>query len=155
MDDNGLIMFRGSSFHTIDAKGRLIIPARFRDVIRAGGESRVMLSRMDGCLVGYPLDAWRNIENRLLALAQKSDSMRRFRRVFIGGAFECTCDKQERILIPPLLREYADLQKDVVLVGVLDHFEVWSRDKWEQENQNLAADLKQEEVRNEIASLGL
>lgn len=155
MDDNGLIMFRGSSFHTIDAKGRLIIPARFRDVIRAGGESRVMLSRMDGCLVGYPFAEWHRIESRILSLAQKSDSMRRFRRVFIGGAFECTCDKQERILIPPLLREYADLQKDVVLVGVLDHFEVWSRDKWEQENQNLAADLKQEEVRNEIASLGL
>lgn len=155
MDDNGLIMFRGSSFHTIDAKGRLIIPARFRDVIRAGGESRLMLSRMDGCLVGYAFAEWHKIESRILSMAQKSDSMRRFRRVFIGGAFECACDKQERILIPPLLREYADLQKDVVLVGVLDHFEVWSRDKWEQENQNLAADLKQEEVRNEIASLGL
>jgi len=148
-------MFRGSSFHTIDAKGRLIIPARFRDVIRAGGESRLMLSRMDGCLVGYAFAEWHKIESRILSMAQKSDSMRRFRRVFIGGAFECACDKQERILIPPLLREYADLQKDVVLVGVLDHFEVWSRDKWEQENQNLAADLKQEEVRNEIASLGL
>ncbi|MDJ0855919.1 MAG: division/cell wall cluster transcriptional repressor MraZ, partial [Desulfobacterales bacterium] len=83
------------------------------------------------------------------------DSMRRFRRVFIGGAFDCACDKQERILIPPLLRDYAGLQKDVVLVGVLDHFEIWSREKWEQENLNLEEDLKQEEVRNDIASLGL
>ncbi len=148
-------MFRGSSFHTIDAKGRLIIPARFRDVIRADGGERVMLSRMDGCLVAYPLDEWRRIESRILQLAQKNDSMRRFRRVFIGGAFDCACDKQERILIPPLLRDYAGLQKDVVLVGVLDHFEIWSREKWEQENLNLEEDLKQEEVRNDIASLGL
>ncbi|MDJ0873752.1 MAG: division/cell wall cluster transcriptional repressor MraZ [Desulfobacterales bacterium] len=148
-------MFRGSSFHTIDAKGRLIIPARFRDVIRADGGERVMLSRMDGCVVVYVLEEWRRIETRILQLAQKNDNMRRFRRVFIGGAFDCTCDKQERILIPPLLREYAGLQKDVVLVGVLDHFEIWSREKWEHENQNLEKDLKQEEVRNEIASLGL
>jgi MraZ protein len=149
-------MFRGSSFHTIDVKGRLIIPARFRDVIRgADSGERIMLSRMDGCLVAYALEEWRRIEARILQLAQKSDSMRRFRRVFIGGAFDCACDKQERILIPPLLREYAGLQKDVVLVGVLDHFEVWSREKWELENLNLEKDLKQEEVRNEIASLGL
>jgi MraZ protein len=148
-------MFRGSSFHTMDSKGRVIIPARFRDLIRAGGGERIMLSRMDGCLVGYPLETWRGIEKRLLALAQKSDSMRRFRRVFIGGAFECGCDKQERILIPPTLREYAVLDKDIVLVGVLDHFEIWSRDTWEAENQALETDLKKEEVRNEIASLGL
>jgi MraZ protein len=148
-------MFRGSSFHTIDVKGRLIIPARFRDVIRADGGERVMLSRMDGCLVAYPLDEWRRIESRILQLAQKNDSMRRFRRVFIGGAFDCACDKQERILIPPLLRDYAGLQKDVVLVGVLDHFEIWSREKWEQENLNLEEDLQQEEVRKDIASLGL
>ncbi len=151
----GVSMFRGSSFHTIDAKGRLIIPARFRDVIRADGGERVMLSRMDGCLVAYPLDGWRRIESRILQLAQKNDSLRRFRRVFIGGAFDCACDKQERILIPPLLRDYAGLQKDVVLVGVLDHFEIWSRGKWEQENLNLEEDLKQEEVRKDIASLGL
>jgi MraZ protein len=148
-------MFRGSSFHTIDAKGRLIIPARFRDVIRADGGERLMVSRMDGCLVAYAIEQWRRIETRILQLAQKSESMRRFRRVFIGGASDCTCDKQERILIPPLLREYAGLQKDVVLVGVLDHFEIWSREMWEKENLNLEKDLKQEEVRNEIASLGL
>lgn len=148
-------MFRGSSFHTIDAKGRLIIPARFRGVIRADGGERIMLSRMDGCLVAYAFEEWRRIETRVLQLAQKSDSMRRFRRVFIGGASDCACDKQERILIPPLLRDYAGLQKDVVLVGVLDHFEIWSREKWEKENLNLEKDLKQEEVRNDIASLGL
>ena len=148
-------MFRGSSLHTIDAKGRLIIPSRFRDVIRAKGGERVMISQMDGCLVVYPFEEWRRIETRILEMAQKSEKMRRFRRVFIGGAFECTCDKQERILIPPLLREGAGLEKDVALVGVLDHFEIWSREAWEKEKLNLEKDLKLEEVRNDIASLGL
>ncbi|MBW2603156.1 MAG: division/cell wall cluster transcriptional repressor MraZ [Deltaproteobacteria bacterium] len=148
-------MFRGSSFHTIDSKGRIIIPARFRDVIKADGSYGVMLSRMDGALIAYTFDEWRKIENRILTLAEKSESMRRFRRVFIGGSFECLCDKQDRILIPQNLREYAEFEKDIVLVGVLDHFEIWSRDSWNRENMDLEKDMKKEDVRNEIAKLGL
>jgi MraZ protein len=148
-------MFRGSSFHTIDSKGRIIIPARFRDVIKADGSYGVMLSRMDGALIAYTYDEWRKIENRILSLAEKSESMRRFRRVFIGGSFECPCDKQDRILIPQNLREYAVFEKDIVLVGVLDHFEIWSRDSWNRENMDLEKDMKKEDVRNEIAKLGL
>ena len=148
-------MFRGSSFHTIDSKGRIIIPARFRDVIKADGSYGVMLSRMDGALIAYTYDEWRKIENRILSLAEKSESMRRFRRVFIGGSFDCPCDKQDRILIPQNLREYAEFEKDIVLVGVLDHFEIWSRDSWNQENMDLEKDMKKEDVRNEIAKLGL
>jgi len=148
-------MFRGSSFHTIDSKGRIIIPARFRDVIKADGSYGVMLSRMDGALIAYTYDEWRKIENRILSLAEKSESMRRFRRVFIGGSFECPCDKQDRILIPQNLREYAGFEKDIVIVGVLDHFEIWSRDNWNQENMHLEKDMKKEDVRNEIAKLGL
>ncbi len=148
-------MFRGSSYHTIDTKGRIIVPSRFRDGIREGGGDGIMVSRMDDCLVAYPYDEWNKIETRILSLAEKSENMRRFRRVFIGGAFECTIDKQERTLIPQPLRQYADLEKDIVLVGVLDHFEIWSRSKWEKENMELEDDLKKEEVRNEIARLGL
>ncbi len=148
-------MFRGSSFHTIDTKGRIIIPARFRDVIKADGSYGVMLSRMDGALIAYTYDEWRKIESRILSLAEKSESMRRFRRVFIGGSFECSCDKQDRILIPQNLREYAGFEKDIVLVGVLDHFEIWSRDSWNRENMDLEKDMKKEDVRNEIAKLGL
>ena len=148
-------MFRGSSFHTIDTKGRIIIPARFRDVIKADGADGVMVSRMDSCLVGYPFNEWRKIEAKILAMAEKSENMRRFRRVFIGGAFECNCDKQDRILIPPSLRQYAAFEKEIVLVGVLDHFEIWSRDNWDNENLTLEEDMKKEEVRNEIAKLGI
>jgi MraZ protein len=81
--------------------------------------------------------------------------MRRFRRVFIGGAHECTCDRQDRILIPPSLRQYANLNKDIVLVGVLDHFEIWSRENFENEELMLSNDLKNPEARNEIAKLGI
>ena len=148
-------MFRGSSFHTIDAKGRIIVPTRFRNIIKSDGSNGVMISRMDQGLVAYTFDEWRKIESRILALAEKSNNMRRFRRVFIGGAFECMCDKQDRILIPPTLRQYAELDREIVLVGVLDHFEIWSRENWEKENLNMEIDMKEEEVRNEIAKLGL
>ena len=148
-------MFRGSSFHTIDAKGRIIIPARFRDTIKTSENNGLMLSRMDSGLVAYTLPEWEKIEAKILFMAEKSDSMRRFRRVFIGGAFECSCDRQDRILVPPTLREYAALDRDIVIVGVLDHFEIWSRQNWDRENSFMENDMQKEEVRNEIARLGI
>ena len=114
-----------------------------------------MVSKMDKALVAYTQTDWLKIESRILTMAEKSESMRRFRRVFIGGAFECGSDKQDRILIPPTLREYALLAKEIVLVGVLDHFEIWSRENWENENISMEKDMQKEEVRNEIARLGL
>lgn len=149
------MLFRGSSFHTIDAKGRIIIPARFREIIRDDDKTGVMLSKMDKGLVAYTFAEWFKLEEKILSLAEKSDTMRRFRRVFIGTASECNCDKQDRILIPAPLRLYAGFNKEIVLVGVLDHFEIWSRDNWEQENAALERDLQKEAVRDEITKLGL
>jgi MraZ protein len=149
------MMFRGSSFHSIDPKGRIIVPARFREAIKAGGENAVMVSQLDGCLLAYPLEEWAEIEKRILAKKNKTETIRRFRRIFIGGAAYCACDKQERILIPPPLRQYAALEKDIVLVGVLDHFEIWSRENWDKEHLNLEEDMKKEAVGDEIAELGL
>jgi MraZ protein len=148
-------MFRGSSYHTVDEKGRFAIPARFRDVLRASGFDGIMVSRLDGCLMAYTLEEWGKIESRILNLAERSESMRRFRRVFIGEAASCPCDKQGRVLIPPTLRQYGELDRDIVMVGVLDHFEVWARKKWDQESIGLDDDMRQEEVRNQIAKLGL
>ena len=148
-------MFRGSSFHTIDVKGRIIVPKRFRDAISDREGHRLMVSRMDSSLVVYALREWEKIESKILSLAEKNDNMRRFRRVFIGGAFECVWDKQDRILVPPTLRGYAGLDKEIVLVGVLDHFEIWSRENWDKENATMEKDMKKEEVRNEIAKLGI
>ncbi len=148
-------MFRGTSFHTIDAKGRIIIPSRFREVVQESGEEHLMISRMDKSLFAYTFAEWGKIESKIMSLAEKSENMRRFRRVFVGGAFDCACDKQDRVLIPPILRQYAEIEKDIVLVGVLDHFEIWSREHWDDENATMETDMKKEEVRNEIAKLGL
>ena len=151
----GARILRGYSYHTIDPKGRIIVPARFRDSITASGTNALMISRMDRCVVAYTLPEWQKIENRILALVEKSETMRRFRRVFIGGSFECPCDRQSRILIPPSLRRYAAIDKEIVMVGVLDHVEIWSRENWDQENLTMDADMQKEDVRNEIARLGL
>ena len=148
-------MFRGTSHHNIDAKGRLIVPSRFRDSL--GDEATGMIiSKLDRSLVAYPYDEWDKIEKKILSLAEKSLAMRRFRRSFIGGAEDCPIDKQGRILIPQPLRNYAHLTKEVSLVGVLDHFEIWSREGLCEEERKLEEeDMKKEEVVQEIAKLGL
>jgi MraZ protein len=148
-------MFRGSSNHTLDGKGRIIVPTRFRELIAGDKGEAVMITRLDRCLFAYSLEAWARIEDRIVALSEVSENMRSFRRFFIGGAFECSCDKQGRVLVPQNLREYAGLEKDVVLVGALEHFEIWSLERWTQVDKNMEAALQEESVRNDIAKLGL
>ncbi len=148
-------MFRGSSNHTIDPKGRLIIPSRFRDRIKSNGGNGVMVTVMDSCLFAFPFDAWYELEDRIMSLPTTNAYMRRFRRVFIGEAAECKCDKQDRILVPPTLREYARLEKEIVLVGALRHFEIWSKALWDTEKTELEGDLLREELSTEIDNLGL
>ena len=148
--------FFGASDHTIDAKGRVIIPVRFRQVLESMGSEGVVVSRMDKTLFVYPYSRWNEVAEKINSQAEKSETMRRFRRFFIGNASDCPCDKQSRILIPPELRNYAMLEKDITLVGVTDHFEIWNREKWKSENAIMEEeDMKKEEVRNEIAKLGL
>ena len=148
-------MFRGASYHTIDEKGRIKVPSRFKEMIKGNGSDRIFISKLDKCLVVYPPLRWQEIESMILSAPETNESMRRFRRVFIGGAFECDCDKQDRVLIPPSLRQYAQIEKEIVLVGVLDHFEIWSQKNWETEDLTMEEDLKKEDVRNAIAKLGL
>lgn len=148
-------MFRGSSFHTIDPKGRIIIPARFRDVIKVSGVESIMITRMDNCLFAYTHDQWTILEQKILHLPEKSEAMRRFQRLFIGSAQDCKCDAQGRVLIPPFLKQYSGLEKEIVLVGVLARFEIWSRENWDRENGLMEKDMGDEQVRQEIAKLGL
>jgi MraZ protein len=148
-------MFRGSSNHTIDAKGRIIIPARFRNEIKSNGGNGVMITVMDDGLFAFPFDEWYRLENKIISLAETNADMRQFKRVFIGEASECNCDKQDRILIPPTLRQYAKLEKEIVLVGVLKHFEIWSREQWTDQKTELGSVMQKEELSKEIAKLGL
>jgi MraZ protein len=148
-------MFRGSSFHTIDPKGRIIIPTRFRDVIKAAGDNSIMITRLDRCLFAHTHDQWSKLEQKILHLPQKSEAMRRFQRVFIGAAQDCKCDAQGRVLIPPFLKQYSELEKEIVLVGVLERFEIWSRENWDRENGLMEKDMSDDQVRLEIAQLGL
>jgi MraZ protein len=148
-------MFRGSSFHTIDPKGRIVIPTRFRDVIQADGGPSIMITRMDHCLFAYTLAEWSKLEQKILDIQVKSETLRRFQRIFVGGAHDCKCDKQGRVLIPPTLKHYAQLEKEIVLVGVLDRFEIWSRQNWEREEGQMEQDLSDDDARLEVAQLGL
>ena len=120
-------MFMGEYSHTVDAKGRLIIPSKFREEL---GESFVVTRGMDGCLFIYSREAWEKFEQKLATLPLVSKEARAFTRFFVSGAANCELDRQGRILVPATLREYAGLTKDVILAGNLDRIEVWSKERW-------------------------
>lgn len=120
-------MFMGEYNHTIDAKGRLIIPAKFRELL---GTEFILTRGLDGCLFIYPVDEWKAFEQKLRALPLTNKNARTFSRFFVAGAAMCELDRQGRVLVPQTLREFAGLEKDVVLTGNLDRIEVWSKDKW-------------------------
>lgn len=120
-------MFMGEYSHTIDAKGRLIIPAKFREAL---GEEFILTKGLDGCLSIYPMNEWESFEEKLKALPLTDKNARAFLRFFVAGATACELDRQGRILVPSTLREFAGLEKEVVLTGNLTRIEVWSKQKW-------------------------
>lgn len=122
-------MFMGEYNHTIDTKGRLIIPAKFREVL---GDSFVVTKGLDGCLFGYDNTEWSAFEDKLKTLPLINKEARKFVRFFLAGAASVEVDKQGRILIPSVLREFAALDKEVVLAGVGGRIEIWSKDRWEE-----------------------
>ena len=121
----------GTYEHGLDAKGRVIIPAKLRDNL---GESFVVTLGLDGCLFAYPMDEWESFVNKLKELPGTKEA-RKLQRYFLAGAAPCEADKQGRVLIPANLREQAGLSKDVVFVGVLQKIEIWSKERW-QENDD-------------------
>ena len=120
-------MFMGEYNHSIDAKGRLIIPARFRELL---GEEFILTKGLDGCLSVYPMDEWKAFEEKLRALPLTNKNARTFTRFFVAGATNCELDRQGRVLVPQPLREFAGLEKEVVLTGNLNRIEIWSKEKW-------------------------
>ncbi|MFJ5963504.1 cell division/cell wall cluster transcriptional repressor MraZ [Bacillus pumilus] len=122
-------MFMGEYQHTIDTKGRMIIPAKFRDGL---GEQFVLTRGLDQCLFGYPMSEWKLIEEKLKALPLTKKDARAFTRFFFSGAVECELDKQGRINIASNLLQYAKLEKECVVIGVSNRIELWSKSIWEQ-----------------------
>lgn len=142
-------MFMGEYNHTIDAKGRLIVPAKFREIL---GDNFIVTKGLDGCLFVYPNDEWTRFEEKLKSLPLTNKNARQFTRFFLAGAAVCEVDKQGRILLPQVLREFASLEKDVVLVGVASRIEIWSRERWDESMNTYDGDM--DEVAENMESLG-
>jgi MraZ protein len=123
-------MFMGEYNHSIDAKGRIIVPAKFREEL---GEEFVVTLGLDGCLFLYPNAEWEEFVIQLKQLPGNRQA-RQLQRYFLAGAVNCEVDKQGRILIPAKLREHAKLEKEVVFVGVLGKIEIWSKEQWDSNN---------------------
>ncbi|MCA1215771.1 MULTISPECIES: division/cell wall cluster transcriptional repressor MraZ [Bacillus amyloliquefaciens group] len=122
-------MFMGEYRHTVDAKGRMIVPAKFREGL---GEQFVLTRGLDQCLFGYPMNEWKLIEEKLKALPLTKKDARAFTRFFFSGATECELDKQGRVNIASSLMNYAKLEKECVVIGVSNRIELWSKVIWEQ-----------------------
>ena len=120
-------MFMGEFQHNIDSKGRIIVPAKFREGL---GESFVLTRGLDNCLFAYPQEEWRILEEKLKKLPLTKKDARAFTRFFFSGAVECDIDKQGRINIPSPLRKYADLDKECIVIGVSNRIELWAKEKW-------------------------
>ncbi|WP_053219770.1 division/cell wall cluster transcriptional repressor MraZ [Virgibacillus senegalensis] len=121
-------MFMGEFQHNIDTKGRIIVPAKFREGL---GDTFVLTRGLDQCLFAYPMDEWGLLEEKLKKLPLTKKDARAFTRFFFSGAVECEVDKQGRINIPAPLRKYAGLEKGCVVIGVSNRIEFWSDSEWE------------------------
>ena len=141
-------MFMGEYNHTIDSKGRLIIPSKFRETL---GDEFVVTKGLDGCLFVYDNKEWSAFEEKLKSLPLTNKDARQFVRFFLAGATLAEVDKQGRILVPANLREFAGLEKEVVLVGVASRVEIWSKTRWE----DAASYDDVEEIAEHMAELGL
>lgn len=141
-------MFMGEYNHTIDTKNRLIIPSKFREAL---GDEFVVTKGLDGCLFVYDNDAWAEFEEKLKGLPLTNKEARKFARFFLAGAASVEVDKQGRILVPSVLKEFAGLNKDVVLVGVASRIEIWSKERWE----DVSSCEDMEDIAEHMSELGL
>lgn len=143
-------MFIGEYQHTLDSKGRLIIPSKLREQL---GETFVMTKGLDSCLFVYPENEWAILEEKLKTLPLTNRDARAFVRFFFSGASELGLDKQGRTLVPSNLREYSKLDKDVVVIGVSTRIEIWSKEEWDIYNND--ENLNYDNIAETMAELGI
>jgi MraZ protein len=150
-------VFRGRYEHAIDGKGRTSLPSRFREVLAARGDIKLVITTaLDPCLVAYPLQEWDSFEERLSRLPQFDENVTLLRRIYVSGAMECEFDKLGRILIPSSLRQHADLSGEVVWAGMGQNIEIWAKKRFEQiRNAVLEDEGKRQAMARRLAELGL
>ncbi len=151
-------MFRGVNTLNLDAKGRLAIPTRYRELLqeRCNGSLMLTVDHTDRCLLLYPVPEWLEIERELMRLSAFNPAVRRVQRILVGHAAECEVDGNGRILLPPPLRQFAGLDKRVVLVGQGNKFELWEESAWnERRDEWLADGLGALEPGNALESISL
>ncbi len=125
-------MFYGEFEHTLDRKGRLIVPSKFRDSLKEHYIERFFITRgLDKCLFMFAEDEWRSQEQKFKSMSFTKSEYRRFNRLYFSGACELIPDKQGRVLIPTYLKEYAGIKRDVYIIGVSNRIEIWSRKDWQ------------------------
>lgn len=144
--------FEGRSKHTLDEKGRLAIPARFREILKERGDTSLVVTNLNNCLVAFARDDWQKIKEKAINLPLFDSAANIYIRYFISGAIECPL-KQGRILVPSDLRELAGLEKEVVLVGHLTRFEIWDKAKWEEEFERAKKSFP--EISQSLSDLGI
>lgn len=151
-------MFRGLHHHSIDLKGRVSLPVKFREILARQSESPVdapliVTTAIDPCLVVYTLAEWQNFERKLALLPQFDPNVVKLKRIYVAAATECSIDKLGRLLLPAELREYAQIQKDVIFAGMIGTIEIWAKHRWHE--QTVLAPGEAQHVGQALASLGL
>ena len=147
-------MFIGEYHYSLDKKGRLNIPAKVRGILSEKYEEELIISRgLDNCLFLYPLEEWHAFSQKVKSLPLSKGEARSFSRFLFSGASECKLDRQGRVSIPLPLRNYADLNTKVVVIGVLNRIEIWSEERWEKYTKESGKSF--EEVAERLADLGL
>lgn len=142
-------MFIGEYSHSLDNKNRMIIPAKLREEL---GGKFIITKGLDGCLYAYPIEEWKVLEEKLKSLPLTNKDARAFVRFFFSGASEIEIDKQGRGLIPQNLLEYAGISKEIISIGVLTKVEIWSKEKWEDYNDN---NIDYNELAEKMSELGI
>lgn len=145
--------FRGQSIHRLDAKGRLRIPTKFREVLQKHYTDTLIVTQWGPCLGAFPLELWDQIEQKAANFSLVDPSQQDFKRYFISSAQECPFDSQGRILIPPVLRDYAGLDQEVFLAGTLNNFEIWDKGRWDRQMESNRE--KHQEIMETMATMGL
>lgn len=146
-------MFLGRFLHTVDSKGRVSIPMKFREILADRYEEKLIVTTdFDQCLVAYPIEEWRLIEEKAKSLPAMRKEVKEWLRFFYSGAVECGLDRQGRILLSPALREYARLTKEVVMLGMFNKIEIWDAKRWKEKEAQMPKNF--EKIGEALAGLG-